>query len=106
MEKFDALMAEMTRAGVLIVTRDSGTYTVYWARRHGDLLLQPNADALKRSYEGTGATVLEAILDCKEQAAAAVSPANVIKANATPTETPAAPTTDPSPPVEGLSGSL
>jgi hypothetical protein len=68
-EDFEALMAEMTRLGVVIITRDNGTYTVYWARREDDpLLLQTTVDALKRSVEGRGATALEAILDCREQA--------------------------------------
>jgi hypothetical protein len=62
-------MAEMTRLGVVIITRDNGTYTVYWARRQEDpLLLHTTVDALKRSFEGKGATALEAILDCKDHA--------------------------------------
>jgi hypothetical protein len=67
--EFEALMAEMTRLGVVIITRDNGTYTVYWARRqHDPLLMQSTVDALKRSVEGRGETALEAILDCREQA--------------------------------------
>lgn len=70
MEEFEALMSEMTRDGVVIVTRDNGNYTVYWARRQDDpLVMQTSVDALKRSFEGKGTTALEAILDCRERAA-------------------------------------
>jgi hypothetical protein len=54
---FEAVVAELTAQGVLIITRDNGGYTVYWARD------QP----LKRSVEGRGATALDAILDVKAQ---------------------------------------
>ena len=68
-ESFEALMKEMTQAGVVIITRDNGTYTVYWARRQdAPLMLQTTVDALKRSVEGKGATALEAILACRERA--------------------------------------
>jgi hypothetical protein len=66
---FETLMSQMTREGVLIITRDDGGYTVYWARRQdAPLMLQTTVDALKRSVEGRGASVLEAILDCRDQA--------------------------------------
>lgn len=55
-QAFEALAAEMTKQGALIITRDDGLYTVYWARE------------LKRSVEGKGATVLEGMLDCRAQA--------------------------------------
>ena len=68
-ESFEALIAEMTRGGVVIVTRDNGAYTVYWARKNeSPTMLGTTVDALKRSSEGHGATALEAILDCKKQA--------------------------------------
>lgn len=68
-ESFEALIAEMTRGGVVIVTRDNGTYTVYWARKNeSPTMLGTTVDALKRSSEGHGATAFEAILDSKEQA--------------------------------------
>jgi hypothetical protein len=67
---FEALAAEMTRQGVLIITRDeSSGYTVYWARKQGEPLnSQITVEALKRSVEGKGATVLEGMLECRAQA--------------------------------------
>jgi hypothetical protein len=52
---FEAVVAELTGQGVLIITRDKSVYTVYWQ--------QP----LKRSVEGKGGSALEAILDCRAQ---------------------------------------
>jgi hypothetical protein len=68
-QSFEALAAEMTRQGVIIITRDDGIYTVYWARKQGDPLHPyTTAEALRRSVEGRGATVLEGMLDCRSQA--------------------------------------
>lgn len=67
-QRFEALAAEMTRQGVIIITRDDGIYTVYWARKQGDPLNPyPTAEALSRSVEGKGPTVLEGMLDCRAQ---------------------------------------
>ena len=63
----DALAADMTRQGVIIITRNGGAYTVYWTRR-GDERPARQTSVLKRSVEGEGATVLEALLDCRAQA--------------------------------------
>lgn len=63
---FEALAAEMTRYGAIIITREDDAYTVYWARKH-----DPHAsaaDVLKRSVEGRGATVLEGMRDCRAKA--------------------------------------
>ena len=69
-EDFNALMSEMTKEGVVIVTRDNGSYTVYWARRQSvPLAKQETIADLKRSVEGKGPTALAAILDCKDKAA-------------------------------------
>jgi hypothetical protein len=66
---FEALAAEMTRQGVVIITRDDAIYTVYWARKQGDPLNPyTTAEALRRSVEGKGATVFEGMLDCRAQA--------------------------------------
>lgn len=66
----DALAAEMTRQGVIIITRDAGGYTVYWARQPDDPRNpRPTEEALKRSVEGRGATVLEGMLACRAKAA-------------------------------------
>ena len=62
---FEEVVAEMTGQGVLILTRDNGGYTVYWARKQDRTVM---LQALKRSVEGRGATALEAILDCRSQA--------------------------------------
>ena len=68
-ESFEVLMTEMTKDGVVILTRDDATYTVYWARRQTPPLTQQASIAdLKRSVEGQGATALAAILDCKDKA--------------------------------------
>lgn len=64
---FDALAADMTRQGVIIITRNGGAYTVYWTRR-GDERPPRQTSILKHSVEGEGATVLEALLDCQAQA--------------------------------------
>ena len=63
----DALAADMTRQGVVIITRNGGAYTVYWSRRAEDRPARQTS-VLKRSVEGAGATVLEAMLDCRAQA--------------------------------------
>ncbi|HEY7238414.1 MAG TPA: hypothetical protein VH600_04540 [Burkholderiales bacterium] len=62
-----ALAADMTRQGVVIITRNGGAYTVYWTRRAEDRPPR-HTSVLKRSVEGEGATVLEAMLDCRAQA--------------------------------------
>ena len=70
-DAFEALAADMTRHGVIIITRDADAYTVYWARRH-DEPIHPHATAaevLKRSVEGRGATVLEGMRACRAKAA-------------------------------------
>jgi len=64
---FDALAADMTRQGVIIITRNGGAYTVYWTRRVEERPARQTS-VLKRSVEGEGATVLEALLDCRAQA--------------------------------------
>ena len=64
---FDALAADMTRQGVIIITRNGGAYTVYWTRRVEERPAR-QASVLKRSVEGEGATLLEAMLDCRTQA--------------------------------------
>jgi hypothetical protein len=67
-EGIEALAAEMTRHGILIITRDGGIYTVYWARKHDDPLnANATVEALKRSVEGKGATVLAGMLECRAQ---------------------------------------
>jgi hypothetical protein len=63
----DALAADMTKQGVIIITRNGGGYTVYWTRR-ADERPARQTSVLKRSVEGEGATVLEALLDCRAQA--------------------------------------
>ena len=63
----DALAADMTRQGVIIITRNGGAYTVYWTRRPDERPARQTS-VLKRSVEGEGATVLEALLDCRAQA--------------------------------------
>jgi hypothetical protein len=64
----DALAADMTRQGVVIITRNGGgAYTVYWTRRAEDRPARQTS-VLKRSVEGAGATVLEAMLDCRARA--------------------------------------
>ena len=65
----DALAADMTKQGVLIITRNGGGYTVYWTRAPDERPTRQNSiQILKRSVEGAGATVLEALLDCRSQA--------------------------------------
>jgi hypothetical protein len=65
----DTLAADMTKQGVLIITRNGGGYTVYWTRRPDERPTRQNSiQILKRSVEGEGATVLEAMLDCRAQA--------------------------------------
>lgn len=66
-QRLDALAADMTRQGVIIITRNGGAYTVYWTRR-ADERPARQTSVLKRSVEGEGATVLEALLDCRAQA--------------------------------------
>ena len=67
--RLDALAADMTKQGVLIITRNGGGYTVYWTRKPDERLSrQTSIQVLKRSVEGEGATVLEALLDCRAQA--------------------------------------
>jgi hypothetical protein len=63
----DALAADMTKQGFIIITRNGGAYTVYWTRRPDERPAR-QASILKRSVEGAGATVLEALLDCRAQA--------------------------------------
>ena len=63
----DALAADMTRQGVIIITRSGGAYTVYWTRRPDERPARQTS-VLKRSVEGEGATVLEALLDCRARA--------------------------------------
>lgn len=63
----DALAADMTKQGVVIITRSGGAYTVYWTRR-ADERPARQTSVLKHSVEGAGATVLEAMLDCRAQA--------------------------------------
>jgi len=42
---------------------------VYWARNQDDpLILRTSVEARKRSVEGKGPTVLEAMLDCRARA--------------------------------------
>ena len=66
----DALAADMTRQGVIIITRDDDVYTVYWSRKHdGPLGARSAEEALKGSVEGKGATVLEGMLACRAKAA-------------------------------------
>jgi hypothetical protein len=68
-DAFEALAAEMTREGVLIITREEGAYVVYWARKHAHPLNpKTTVAALKRSVEGRGATVFEGMLACRAQA--------------------------------------
>jgi hypothetical protein len=68
-QDFEALAAEMTRQGDLIITRDDALYTVYWARKQGDPLNPyTTVEAIRRSVEGKGATVLEGMLACRAQA--------------------------------------
>jgi hypothetical protein len=63
----DALAADMTRQGVIIITRNGAAYTVYWTRRPDERPAR-RTSVLKRSVEGAGATVMEALLDCRAQA--------------------------------------
>ena len=63
----DALAADMTKQGFIIITRNGGAYTVYWTRRPDERPARQTS-VLKRSVEGEGATVLEALLDCRAQA--------------------------------------
>jgi hypothetical protein len=63
----DALAADMTKQGVIIITRNGAAYTVYWTRRPDERPAR-QASVLKRSVEGEGASVLEALLDCRAQA--------------------------------------
>ena len=66
---FEALTAEMTAHGCLIITREAAEYTVYWARNQDDpLILRTSVEALKRSVEGKGPTAVAAMLDCRAQA--------------------------------------
>jgi hypothetical protein len=66
---FEALAAEMTAQGCLIITREGVEYTVYWARNQDHpLILRTSVEALKRSVEGKGPTALEAMLACRAQA--------------------------------------
>ena len=70
---FEALTAEMTAQGCLIITREGVEYTVYWARNQDDpLILRTSMEAVrrsvKRSVEGKGPTALEAMLNCRAQA--------------------------------------
>lgn len=68
-DAFNALAEEMTRHGVIIVTREDAVYTVYWARKHdGPLSQRSTEEVLKRSVEGRGATVLEGMLACRAKA--------------------------------------
>ena len=70
MDAFNVLAENMTRHGVIIITRDDGGYIVYWARQHEDPRdPHPTEEALKRSVEGRGATVLEGMLACRAKAA-------------------------------------
>ena len=70
MDAFNVLAENMTRHGVIIITRDDGGYVVYWARPHDDRRSgPPTEEALKRSVEGRGATVLEGMLACRAKAA-------------------------------------
>jgi len=65
----DALAADMTKQGVLIITRNGSGYTVYWTRTPNERPTRQNSiQILRRSVEGEGATVLEALLDCRAQA--------------------------------------
>ena len=65
----DALAADMTKQGVLIITRNGSGYTVYWTRTPNERPTRQNSiQILRRSVEGEGATVLEAMLDCRAQA--------------------------------------
>jgi predicted alpha/beta-hydrolase family hydrolase len=66
-QRLDALAAEMTKQGVIIITRNGAAYTVYWTRRPDERPARQTS-VLKRSVEGEGATVLEALLDCRTQA--------------------------------------
>ena len=46
---FEALTAEMTAQGCLIITREGVEYTVYWARSQDDpLILRTSVEAIKR----------------------------------------------------------
>ena len=63
----DALAADMTKQGVIIITRNGAAYTVYWTRRPDERPARQTS-VLRRSVEGEGATVLEALLDCRAQA--------------------------------------
>ena len=65
----DALAADMTKQGVLIITRNGSGYTVYWTRTPNERPTRQNSiQILRRSVEGEGATVLDAMLDCRAQA--------------------------------------
>jgi len=63
----DALAADMTKQGIVIITRNGAAYTVYWTRMPDERPARQTS-VLKRSVEGAGATVLEALLDCRAQA--------------------------------------
>jgi hypothetical protein len=63
----DALTADMTKQGIVIITRNGAAYTVYWTRMPDERPARQGS-VLKRSVEGAGATVLEALLDCRAQA--------------------------------------
>jgi hypothetical protein len=68
-ESLDALVADMTRHGVIIITRDDSGYVVYWARKQDESLHSRTADeVLKRSVEGRGETVLEGMRACRAKA--------------------------------------
>ena len=64
----DALAEDMTRHGVIIITREDSSYVVYWARRQEELHSSTAGEVLKRSVEGRGATVLEGMLACRAKA--------------------------------------
>ena len=67
--RLDALAADMTKQGVLIITRNGSGYTVYWTRTPNERPTRQNSiQILRRSVEGEGATVLDAMLDCRAQA--------------------------------------
>lgn len=70
MDAFNVLAESMTRHGVIIITRDDSGYTVYWARQHDDPRSPGSTEeAVRRSVEGRGATVLEGMLACHAKAA-------------------------------------
>jgi hypothetical protein len=66
---FESLLAEMTEEAVVIVTRERGTYTVYWVRNNESPATRgATVCALKRSSEGHGPSAFEAILESRRQA--------------------------------------